>query len=91
MVNRNLKSSETLEALKFAKALFEETMPAEVLNWNAVSNNQYMLSAEGCLTIDTMSIVRASESKQMPVADQLRLGHVACRASRTNRAGIRYR
>lgn len=71
--NPNLKSDQTLEVIKFTKALYEETMPADVLNWNAVSNNQFMLSAQGCLTLDTMSIVRASESKKMPVADKLRL------------------
>lgn len=71
--NPSLKSDQTLDAIKFTKALFEQTMPTDVLNWNAVSNNQFMLSAEGCLTVDTMSIVRASESKQMPVADKLRL------------------
>lgn len=71
--NPNLKSDQTLEVIKYTKALFEEAMPADVLGWNAVSNNQFMLSAEGCLTLDTLSIVRASESKQMPVADNLRL------------------
>ena len=69
----SLKSEQTLDVIKFTRALFEETMPTDVLSWNAVSNNQFMLSAEGCLTLDTMSIVRAAESKQMPVADKLRL------------------
>ena len=71
--NPNLKSQQTLEAIKYTKALFEEAMPADVLGWNAVSNNQFMLSAEGCLTLDTLSIVRAAESKSMPVANNLRL------------------
>jgi multiple sugar transport system substrate-binding protein len=71
--NPSLKSEQTLEAIKFTKALFDEAMPADVLGWNAVSNNQFMLSAEGCLTLDTLSIVRASETKRMPVADNLRL------------------
>lgn len=74
--NPSLKSEQTLEVIKFTKALFEETMPAAVLGWNAVSNNQFMLSAEGSLTLDTMSIVRASESKRMPVADKLRLAEL---------------
>jgi multiple sugar transport system substrate-binding protein len=71
--NPDLKSKQTLEVLKYVKALFEEAMTTDVLGWNAVSNNQFMLSAEGCLTLDTLSIVRASETKQMPVADNLRL------------------
>jgi multiple sugar transport system substrate-binding protein len=48
-------------------------MPEEVLGWNAVSNNRFMLSAEGCLTLDTISIVRAAESKAMPAGNNLRL------------------
>jgi len=71
--NLNLKSKETLEAIKYVKALFEEAMPEDVLNWNAVSNNRFMLSAEGCLTLDTISIVRAAESKKMPAGENLRL------------------
>lgn len=71
--NPNLKSKQTLEAIKYVKALFEEAMPEEVLSWNAVSNNRFMLSAEGCLTLDTISIVRAAESKEMPVGNNLRL------------------
>ena len=71
--NLNLKSGETLEAIKYVKALFEQAMPEEVLGWNAVSNNRFMLSAEGCLTLDTISIVRAAESKAMPAGNNLRL------------------
>jgi multiple sugar transport system substrate-binding protein len=71
--NPNLKSKETLETIKYVKALYEEAMPEDVLNWNAVSNNRFMLSAEGCLTLDTISIVRAAESKEMPAGTNLRL------------------
>ena len=71
--NPNLKSKQTLEAIKYVKTLFEEAMPEDVLNWNAVSNNRFMLSAEGCLTLDTISIVRAAESKEMPAGNNLRL------------------
>ncbi len=71
--NPSLKSKETLKAIKYVKALFEEAMPEDVLNWNAVSNNRFMLSAEGCLTLDTISIVRAAEKKEMPAGTNLRL------------------
>ncbi len=71
--NPSLNSKQTLEALKFVKSLYQDAMPKDVVNWNAVSNNRYMLSDEGCLTIDTLSIVRAAESKTMPVGDRLGL------------------
>ncbi len=60
-----LVSPNTLEALKFGKSLYEETMSPEVLNWTSASNNQAMLSGAASLTIDTMSILRAAEAKRL--------------------------
>lgn len=71
--NPALNSAETLEALKFTKALYEETMTADVLSWSPPSNNQFMLAGSGCLTIDTMSIIRAAQNKKLPVDEQLAL------------------
>lgn len=68
-----LVSANTLEALKFGKALYEETMSPEVLNWTSASNNQAMLSGAASLTIDTMSVVRAAEAKRLPVEPDLAL------------------
>ncbi|MFK7997781.1 MAG: ABC transporter substrate-binding protein [Granulosicoccus sp.] len=68
-----LDSQQTQEALKFAKALYEEAMDKEVLSWGPSSNNQFMLSGNGNLTIDTMSIIRAAENKQIPVNNDLNL------------------
>ncbi len=68
-----LKSSKTLEALKFSKALYEEAMTPDVLTWNPPANNQYMLSGSGSLTLDTMSIIRAAENKLLPVNEHLAL------------------
>jgi len=68
-----LSSASTLEALKFTKALYDEAMTADVLNWSPSSNNQYMLAGSGCLTIDTMSIIRAAQNKDLPVNGQLAL------------------
>jgi multiple sugar transport system substrate-binding protein len=69
--NPALASGNTLEALKFAKALFEEAMTPDVLNWRPSSNNQFMLAGSGSLTIDTMSIIRAAQNKRLPVDDHL--------------------
>ncbi len=68
-----LSSPNTLEALKFGKVLYEETMSPEVLDWTSASNNQSMLSGAASLTIDTMSIVRAAEAKRLPVEPHLSL------------------
>lgn len=74
--NPALKSKETLEVLKYVKALYEEAMTADVLTWDAASNNHFMLSGQGCLTLDTLSIARASENLGLPIADDLRLARV---------------
>jgi multiple sugar transport system substrate-binding protein len=71
--NAALKSNETLEALRFSKALYEEAMTPDVLTWNPPDNNRFMLSGSGSLTLDTMSIVRAAENKLLPVNEHLAL------------------
>lgn len=68
-----LNSSNTLEALKFGKALYDEAMTPDMLSWDPAANNRFMLSGSGCLTVDTMSIIRAAENKQLPVNQHLAL------------------
>jgi multiple sugar transport system substrate-binding protein len=69
--NPTLKSAATLEAIKYVKSLYEEAMTKDVLTWDAASNNHFIAAGAGSLTLDTMSIVRAAESKQLPVANDL--------------------
>ena len=68
-----LDNANTVEALNFAKALFEETMTEEVMSWGPPSNNQFMLAGAGNLTIDTMSIIRAAEARDLEVNRHLSL------------------
>ena len=42
--NPILNSKQTLDAIKFVKSLFEETMTAEVFTWDQSSNNRSMLA-----------------------------------------------
>ena len=71
--NLALKSKATLEAIKYVKALYDEAMTKDVLTWDAPSNNRFMLNGEGCLTLDTVSIPRASESMKPADRRDLRL------------------
>ena len=71
--NPALNSAATLEAIRFVKALYEEAMTPDVLAWDPPSNNRFMLSGNGCLTLDTMSIIRAAENKALPVDAHLAL------------------
>jgi multiple sugar transport system substrate-binding protein len=75
--NQTLKSKETLEAIKFVKALYEETMTDEVLTWDASSNNLFMLAGQGSLAVNAISITRTGEKQKLPVADTIWLAKAA--------------
>ena len=68
-----LKSKATLEALKFVKDFYEQSMNKEVLTWDGASNNRFMLTGDGSFTVDSLSIARASENMKLPFSNDLRL------------------
>ena len=72
-----LKSTQTLEAIKFVKALFEECMTEEVFSWEPSSNNRFMLAGKGSLALNAISITRTGENKKIPVADNIWLAKAA--------------
>jgi multiple sugar transport system substrate-binding protein len=74
--NPALKSKATLEAIKYLKALYDEAMTEDVLKWDHTSNNRFMLNGEGCLTLDAVSITRASESIKLPIESDLQLAKI---------------
>ena len=67
----NLKSPGALEALKYAKALYEEAMTDEVFSWEASSNNRQMLAGKGSLTLNAISVTRTGENEKIAIADQI--------------------
>lgn len=69
----SLKSPQALEALKYAKALFQESMTDEIFSWDASSNNRQMLAGKGSLTLNAISITRTGESEKIPLADKIAL------------------
>ena len=58
-----INSKQTLEAVKFVRALFNEAMTPEVLNWNPSSNNRFMLDGKGSLAVNAISITRTAEKE----------------------------
>ncbi|WP_298955267.1 extracellular solute-binding protein [uncultured Methylobacterium sp.] len=68
-----LKSRETLDALAYVKALYEQAMIPDVLTWDGASNNRFMLTGEGSFTVDSLSILRAADAMGLPFAEDLRL------------------
>jgi multiple sugar transport system substrate-binding protein len=63
--NLVLKSKQTLDAIKFVKSLFTETMTPEVFTWDESSNNRNMLSGKCSLAINPISITREAENNGM--------------------------
>ena len=59
--NVALNSKHTLEALKFVKAMYNESMTPDVFTWDASSNNRVMLTGKASLTMNAISITRTAE------------------------------
>jgi multiple sugar transport system substrate-binding protein len=55
-----IRSPETVEFLKFAKRLYEETMTSEVLGWDNAGNNRFMVSGKGSFVLNAPSIYRSA-------------------------------
>jgi multiple sugar transport system substrate-binding protein len=71
--NLAINSKETLEALKFVKALFQETETPEVFAWDPSSNNRQMLAGRSSLVLNAISITRAGENDKMPIHEKIAL------------------
>jgi multiple sugar transport system substrate-binding protein len=59
--NVALNSKQTLDAIKFVKAMYEESMTPDVFTWDASSNNRFMLTGKASLTMNAISITRTAE------------------------------
>ncbi|HEV8340711.1 MAG TPA: ABC transporter substrate-binding protein [bacterium] len=56
-----INSKNTVEAVKYVRALFKEGMTPEVLAWDASSNNRAMLAGAVSYVFNAISIARTSE------------------------------
>jgi multiple sugar transport system substrate-binding protein len=68
-----IDSKETREALKFAKALFDEGMTAEVFSWDDASDNRYLASGVACWIHDAISAYRTTEDTNPDVFKQTQI------------------
>ena len=80
--NITLNSKHTIDAVKFIKALYTETMTPEVLSWDPSSNNRAMLAGKASVVLNAISITREGENKNMivdgaPIADRIGLAKAA--------------
>lgn len=75
--NLTINSPQTLEALKFVKALFEEAMTPEVLAWDASSNNRQILAGRSSLVLNAISVTRTGENTNLPIHEDIGLARAA--------------
>jgi multiple sugar transport system substrate-binding protein len=73
--NHNLKlnSKETLETIKFVKAMFQEAMTPEVFTWDASSNNRAMIAGKISLALNAISITRTAEKDDPEISKKIQL------------------
>ena len=65
--NLTLKSKATLDTLKYAKSLYQQTMTPEVLSWDASNNNRAMLAGTISLALNAISITRTGENQKLMI------------------------
>jgi multiple sugar transport system substrate-binding protein len=71
--NLAINSKQTLDALKFVKTLFEETMTPEVFTWDASSNNRAMIAGKISLALNAISITRTAEKDAPDMSRRIQL------------------
>jgi len=69
--NVTINSKNTVDALKYMKALYQDTETAEVFTWTPPSNNQAMLAGRVCYVANAISITRQSEREHMPIDSKI--------------------
>jgi multiple sugar transport system substrate-binding protein len=72
-----LNSKDTIETVKFVKALYEEAMTPEVLAWDPSSNNRAMIAGQSSLVLNAISITREAENKNLPIQKDIWLAKAA--------------
>jgi multiple sugar transport system substrate-binding protein len=68
-----LHSRETIEALKFARALYHETETPEVFTWDPSSNNRAILSGRSSFIQNAISVTRTAEKENPAIARKIGL------------------
>ncbi len=69
-----IDSKETREALRFAKALFDEGMTPEVFSWDDASDNRFLASGVACWIHDAISAYRTTEDTNPKVFQNTYIG-----------------
>jgi len=68
-----INSKETIEALKYMKALYQESETPEVFTWDPSSNNRAMLAGKISYAQNAISITRTAEKDKNPISAKIML------------------
>jgi multiple sugar transport system substrate-binding protein len=68
-----INSNETIEALKFMRALYKETMTPEVFTWDPSSNNRMILAGRASFVCNAISVTRTAERENREMARKIGL------------------
>lgn len=68
-----INSRQTIEALKFMRALHRESQLAEVFTWDVASNNRAMLSGRASYVFNGISVARTAEKQDPEMAKKIGL------------------
>ncbi|HKE18324.1 MAG TPA: extracellular solute-binding protein [Kofleriaceae bacterium] len=66
-----INSKQTVEALKYMKALFQESMTAEVFTWDPSANNRAMLAGRTSFVQNAISVSRQAEREHQPISSKI--------------------
>ena len=69
--NVTINSKATVEALKYMKALFQESETPEVFTWDPSSNNRAMLAGKTSYVANAISITRQAEREHNPISSHI--------------------
>jgi multiple sugar transport system substrate-binding protein len=86
--NLTINSKNTVEAVKYMKALFQETMTPEVFTWDPSSNNRAMLAGTISLALNAISITRTGEKDNPSFTEKIHLAKAA--AGPVRRIGLEH-
>jgi multiple sugar transport system substrate-binding protein len=66
-----INSKETLEAVKLARAMYQEAMAPEVLSWDDAGNNRFLVSGKGSWILNPISAYRTAQQSNPELADKI--------------------
>lgn len=69
--NVTINSKATVEALKYMRALYQESQTPEVFTWDPSSNNRAMLAGKASFVINAISITRQAEKENPEMAKKI--------------------